>query len=111
MVAATIAAEPKEIPMRMVKSKRNSASSLNVNQQKGRNSAVRKSARKPAEMKPDIPSLVDKRAQSSSLQNGKADSKKSRVLAMLRAPSGTTIDALAQAMKWQRAALTFLLKQ
>lgn len=84
------------------KSKRKTKSRLNENKTKGRNSTARTSVRKGTKLKPRTQSVTDKRPQSSAQQNGNADSKQARIIAMLRAPGGTTIEAMARATGWQQ---------
>jgi hypothetical protein len=101
VVAAVIAAEPKEITMTKAKSTRNTTTRLIGNQTKGHHGKVRPPARKVIKLKRSTRSADDTRAQSSAKQEGNANSKQSRVIAMLRAPGGTTIEAIARAMEWQ----------
>jgi Protein of unknown function (DUF3489) len=68
----------------------------------GRNSAAQVTARKTAKRKVDIKSAVGQQHRSSTPQPGHAESKQARIITMLRAPSGATIDAIAQATGWQQ---------
>ena len=102
MVVAIVAAKPKGIPMTKAKSKRKTASLTIGGKLAGRNRAARATAHNAAKPKPVAQSVVDKRSQSSAQQKVCADSKQVRIVAMLRAPSGTTIDAIAQATGWQQ---------
>jgi hypothetical protein len=102
VVAAMMAAEPKENPMRKAKSKSKTASRLDGSKTKGRNGTSRKAAPKSAKLMPGTQSKVDTRPQSLAQLNGSADSKKAQIIAMLRAPGGATIEAMAHAMGWQR---------
>jgi hypothetical protein len=102
VVAATDAAEPKEIPMTKAKSKHQTASRSNSSKTTGRNSAARTTVRKTAKLKPGTQSAAGQRHRSSAEQTGRPKSKQARVIAMLRAPSGATIDAMAHATGWQQ---------
>lgn len=101
MVAAKIAAEPKEIPMTKAKPKRKTTARLTGDKTKDRNSTARTSARKGEKLKLRPQPLTDKRPQSSAQQDGNLGSKQARIIAMLRTPNGATIEAMADAMEWQ----------
>ena len=88
--------------MTKAKSKRKTASLTNGGKIAGRNRAARATARNAVMPKPVAQSAADKRHQSSVRQKACAGSKQARIVAMLRAPSGTTIDAIAQATGWQQ---------
>jgi uncharacterized protein DUF3489 len=92
--AAVIAAQPKEIPMTKAKSKRKPASRENNSKTKTRNSVKRTTPRvtKPA---------VHQRTRFASQPTARRESKTAHIIAMLRAPSGATIEAMARAAKWQ----------
>ena len=85
-----LAAQPKEIPMTKAKSKRT----------KTRNSVKRTAARKSAQLKP-VTTATHQRLLSAAYPTTRCESKKARIIAMLRAPGGTTIEAMARAAKWQ----------
>jgi hypothetical protein len=102
VVAATDAAEPKEIPMTKAKSKYKTTSRSNSNKTKGRNSAARTTARKTVKLKPVTQSAIGERYRSSTQQTARTESKQARIIAMLRAPNGATIDAMAHATGWQQ---------
>src|SRR5262245_17153970 len=72
-------------PMTKVKSKRKPASRVNDSKSKTHNGVSRTPARK-AVQSPPTP---------------RHESKKAHIIAMLRAPSGATIAAMARAAKWQ----------
>jgi hypothetical protein len=77
-----VAAQPKETPMTKAKSKRTTACK-----------AVQpKSVIKPA---------ARQRRPSASQPTARHESKKAHIIAMLRAPGGVTIEAMARAAKWQ----------
>ena len=101
MVAAEYAAEPKEIPMTKAKSKRQSLSRSNSRKTAGRNSAAQTTAHKNANLNRNTQPAVGQRHRSSAAQNGRAKSKQARIVAMLRAPSGATINAIVGATGWQ----------
>jgi Protein of unknown function (DUF3489) len=91
-VAADNAAEPKEIPMSRQKSKRPTPSLS-----KRHRSSARTAARSNKLTGPQ--SAVSQRQQSP--ETGRAVSKQARIIAMLRAPRGATIQALIHATGWQ----------
>jgi hypothetical protein len=84
VVAAMVAAHLKEIPMSKAKSKRKPASRAN-DSKTNRNGVRQTTGRKAAQSPPAVSSA----------------SKKAHIIAMLRAPGGTTIAAMARAAKWQ----------
>jgi hypothetical protein len=102
VVAAKDAAEPKEIPMTKPKPKRQALSRSNRSKTAGRRSTAQTTARKTAKLKVDTQSAVSQRRQSSVEQPGRSESKQARIIAMLRAPSGATIDAMVHATGWQQ---------
>ena len=86
-----VAAQPKEIPMPMTKSKRKTASGASDSKTKTRNSVRRMTVTKPAaHQQPESAQPIARR-----------ESKKARIIAMLRAPGGATIEVMARAAKWQ----------
>ena len=80
-----VAAQPKEIPMTKAKSKRKPASRVNDSKTKTGSSIRRTIARKAIQSQP----------------TARRETKKARIIAMLRAPGGATIEAMARAAKWQ----------
>ena len=88
--------------MPKAKSKRQTPSRSNRSKTAGRNCATRSTAHKPAKLKTSPQSNVGQRHRSSAQQIGRAESKQARIIAMLRAPSGATVDAMAHAMGWQQ---------
>jgi hypothetical protein len=102
VVAATDAAEPKEIAMPKAKSKRRTPSPSNRSRTAGRNRAPRTTAHKSGKLKAGPKSNVGQRHRSPAQQIGRTESKQTRIIAMLRAPSGATVDAIAHAMGWQQ---------
>ena len=96
MVAAMVAAQLKEIPMTKAKSKRKPASPLSDGKTKTRNSVRRTTARKAVQFK-----AVTTSARQRPLSTSQPTSKKAQIIAMLRAPSGVTIEAMARATEWQ----------
>ena len=101
MVAAEDAVKPKEIPMSKAKSKRKTSSHSDSKKTIGRNRKTQ-TARKAAKLKPTTQSAVGRRPRTSSQQIGRAESKQARIIAMLRAPSGATIEAMVRATGWQQ---------
>ena len=97
-----VAAQLKEIPMTKAKSKRNPASRTNDSKTKTRNSVKRTSARKGGQLKSVTEPVAHQRPRSASELTARHESKKAHIIAMLRAPGGATIDAMARAAKWQR---------
>ena len=96
IVAATL----KEIPMTKAKAKRKPTSRANDSKTKSRNSASRASACKAAPLKP-LTSAAHQQPRSAGQPTTRHESKKAHLIAMLRAPSGATIEAMALAAKWQ----------
>jgi hypothetical protein len=88
--------------MTKAKSKRQTPSRSNSSKTTGRNSAAPITARKTAKLKPNTQSAVGQRHRFLAQQTGRAESKQARIIAMLRAPSGATIDAMAHATGWQQ---------
>jgi hypothetical protein len=101
VVAAMVAAKPKEIPMTKAKSKRTAASRANDSKTKTSNSVKRTTARKAAQFKSDAKPAAHQRPGAASQPTAGSESKKAHIIAMLRAPGGTTIEAIARAAKWQ----------
>jgi hypothetical protein len=91
-----VAAQPKEIPMTK---KRKPASRANDSKTKT-NSIRRTTARKAAQLKP-VTTAAHQRPLSAAQPTTRRESKKTHIIAMLRAPGGATIDAMARAAKWQ----------
>jgi hypothetical protein len=79
-----VAAQLKEIPMTKAKSKGKPASRANDSKTKTPNGVGRTTVRKVVNSQPTA-----------------RQSKKVQLIAMLRAPSGATIEAMARAAKWQ----------
>ena len=102
MVAAEAAVKPKEIPMTKAKSKRKTALHSAGRKTAGRNRNDQTTARKAAKLKRTTQSAVGQRPRSSSQQIARAESKQARIIAMLRTPSGATIEAMVHATAWQQ---------
>src|SRR4029079_5488342 len=96
-----VAAHRKEIPMTKAKAKRKSTSRANDSKMQSRNSVGRTSARKAAHLEP-VTTATHQRRQSTSQPTARRESKRALIIAMLRAPDGATIAAMARAGKWQR---------
>ena len=99
MVTATVAAQLREIPMTKAKSKRKSASRTNSSKIKIRNSVTRTTARKAGQLKSVTKPAA--RPRFASEPTARHQSKKAHIIAMLRAPGGVTIEAMARAANWQ----------
>src|SRR5262245_25765139 len=95
-----IAAQLKEIPMTKAKVKRKPTSRANDSKTQRRNSVRRTSARKTAPLKP-VTKLAAHQQRNSEQPTTGRERKKAHLSAMLRAPSGATIAAMARAAKWQ----------
>ena len=91
-----VAAQLKEIPVTKAKSKRKPASRANKSKAEVRNSVKRTTARKAVQFK-----AVTTSARQRPLSTSQPTSKKAQIIAMLRAPGGATIEAMALAAKWQ----------
>jgi hypothetical protein len=89
-------------PMTKPKSKRHSASHSKSSKTAGRNSATLTSAHNAEKLKVDKQSAVSQRRQSSVDQTERPESKQARIIAMLRAPSGATIEVMMHATGWQQ---------
>jgi len=101
VVAAMVAAKPKEIPMAQVKSKRKPASPVSDSKTKTRKSVRRTTAHKAAQLKPVTKPAIHQRPRFASQPIARRESKKALIIAMLRAPAGATIEAMAHTAKWQ----------
>jgi hypothetical protein len=101
VVAAMVAAQPKEIPMTKAKSKRKPAPRTNDSTTKIRNSVKRMTARKVGQLKSVTEPAAQQRPGAASQPTAGSESKKAHIIAMLRAPGGVTIEAIARAAKWQ----------
>ncbi|MDP2408890.1 MAG: DUF3489 domain-containing protein [Pseudolabrys sp.] len=87
--------------MTKAKTKCKAPSRTNGSRIKDRSSTVRLTPSKTVKPKPALSSRDEKRAQSSARKNRNVGSKQSRIIAMLRAPHGATIEAMAHAMEWR----------
>jgi Protein of unknown function (DUF3489) len=101
VVAAIVAAQPKGIPMPKTKSKRKTASRASDSKTKTRNSVRRTTARKAVPLKLVTKPAAHQQPRSASQPTVHRESKKAHLIAMLRAPNGATINAMAMAAKWQ----------
>ena len=86
--------------MTKAKSKRKPASRENNSKTKTRNSVKRTTARKATTQAVTKPA-VHQRPRFASQPTALRESKKAHIIAMLRAPGGATIEAMARAAKWQ----------
>jgi hypothetical protein len=98
VVAAMVAAQLKEIPMS--KSKRKPTSCGSDSKTKTHNRVRRTTARKAGQLKP-VANPAHQQPRSASRPTTRRESKKSHIIAMLRAPGGATIEAMARAAEWQ----------
>ena len=85
----------------MTKAKRKPASRTNDSKAKTRNSLKRTAARKAGQLKPVTKPAAHQHSRSASQPPARRESKKAHIIAMLRAPGGATIEAMARAAKWQ----------
>ena len=99
MVTAMVAAQLKEIPMTKATAKRKPTSRADDSKTRSRNDVRRTSARNTAPLKPTI--AAHQQPRSAAQPTAHRASKKAHLLAMLRAPGGATIEAMARAAKWQ----------
>ena len=86
--------------MTKAKSKRTPASRANDSKIKTRNSVRRTTARKASLLKP-VTMAVHQQPRSAPQPTARRQSKKAHIIAMLRAPRGATIEAMARTAKWQ----------
>jgi len=100
-MAAMVAAQPKGIPMMKAKSKRTPASRAKDSKTKSHNDVRRTTARKAARLKSDAKPAAHQQRRSAPQPTARRESKKDHIIAMLRAPDGVTIEAMARAAKWQ----------
>jgi Protein of unknown function (DUF3489) len=100
-MAAMVAAQPKEIPMTKVKSRRKSASRANDRKTKTSNTGTRTAAHKAIQLKPVPKPTAHQQPRPASQPTARRESKKAHIITMLRVPGGATIEAMARAAKWQ----------
>jgi Protein of unknown function (DUF3489) len=86
--------------MRKPNSKRRTLSYSNISKTAKQNKAAQTTAHKPVKLKRGARPAVGHR--SSAKQTERAESKRAHILAMLRAPSGATINAMVHATGWQQ---------
>ena len=87
--------------MTKAKSKRKPASHENDSKTRTRNSVTRTTAHKAGQLKSVTEPAAHQRPRSASQPTARRESKKALIIAMLRAPGGATIEAMARAAKWQ----------
>ena len=87
--------------MTKAKWKRKPTSGANDPKTKTHNSQRRTTARKGGQLKPATKPAANQRARSASQPTERRHSKKAHIIAMLRAPGGVTIEAMARATRWQ----------
>jgi hypothetical protein len=93
-----VAAHWKEIPMTKAKAKRKPTSRANDSKTQSRNSVRRTSARNAAPLAP-VTTAAHQQARSAAQPTARRESKKAHLIAMLRAPSGATVEAMALVAK------------
>jgi hypothetical protein len=93
VVAAIGAAQLKEIPMTKAKSKRKPTLRANASK--------RTAARKAGQLKPVTKPTARQQPRSAPQPTARRESKKAHIIAMLQAPGGATIEAMARTAKWQ----------
>jgi hypothetical protein len=101
MVTAMVAAHRKEIPMTKATAKRKPTSRANDSKTKTHSSQRQPTARKAGQLKPATKPATHQQVRSTAQPMARRESKKAHLLAMLRAPDGATIKAMALAAKWQ----------
>ena len=87
--------------MTKAKSKRKPAPRTNDSTIKIPNSVKRMTARKVGQLKSVTGPAAQQRPGAASQPTARHESKKAHIIAMLRAPGGVTIEAMARAAKWQ----------
>ena len=87
--------------MTKAKSKRTPASRANDSKTKTSNSVKRTTARKAAQFKSDAKPAAHQQRRSAPQPTTRRESKKAHIIAMLQAPGGATIEAMARATNWQ----------
>ena len=100
MVTAMVAAQLKEIPMTKATAKRKPTSRADDSKTRSRNSVRRTSARNTAPLKP-VTTAAHQQPRRAVQPTVRRESKGAHLIAMLRAPDGATIAAMARATKWQ----------
>jgi len=99
VVAARTPRKPKEIPMRKL-SKRGTPSRSSSRKTARQNNSAGQTT--PHELVKPKRGTQPQPLPSSAKQTGRTETKQARILAMLRAPSGVTIDAMMHATGWQQ---------
>ena len=97
-----VAAALKEIPMTKAKSPRKPVSRANDSKTKTPNRRRQPTAPNAVQLKPVTKPAFHQQPRSASQPTARRQSKKAHIIAMLRAPDGATIEAMAGAAKWQR---------
>jgi Protein of unknown function (DUF3489) len=90
-----------EIPMTKAKSRRKCASRENDSKTTTANGVKRTTARKAIQLKSITKPPAHQRPRPVSQPTGRRASKQALIIAMLRAPGGATIEAMARTAKWQ----------
>jgi hypothetical protein len=100
VVTAMVAAPRKEIPMTKATAKRKPTSRADDSKTRSRNDVRRTSARSAAQLKP-VTTAAHQQPRPAVQPTVRRESKGAHLIAMLRAPDGATIAAMARATKWQ----------
>ena len=87
--------------MTKAKSKRKAASRANDSKTKTRNGVKRTAAHTVGQLKSVTEPVAHQRPRSAAQPTARRESKKAHIIAMLQAPGGVTIEAMARAAKWQ----------
>ena len=95
-----VAAQLKEIPMTKATAKRKPTSRADDSKTRSRNDVRRTSARNTAPLKP-VTTAAHQQPRRAVQPTARRESKKAHLIAMLRAPSGATVEAMALVAKWQ----------
>lgn len=96
-----VAAQPKEIPMTKTRLRRKPIARVGDRKPTTRNSVRRTTAHKAVQLKLVTKPAVHQRPRFASQPTALRESKTAHIIAMLRAPGGATIEAMARAAKWQ----------